>query len=606
MIRRSLVICGILFVSTGLSIVAYDRDEFLFLDEIEIGMRGIGKTVVANDEVSEFAADVLGVIDNPGTLSDFIVVRVSGEAIGRSGGIAQGMSGSPIYVGGKLIGALSRAASWSKEITPIGLVTPIEPMLAVIDATNEAETRDPNAAAVLRDVQVVETSSPPEAEVVAAHPGTIFATLVSTPIVTTGLSERSVRTLMDGVPTGEFPAGLITDFLFPELAPHPRGLSSLNLSLVPCAGQASAGGIDPAALQPGSAIGAALATGDITIGALGTLTYRDEDTLVGFGHNYISNGNSGFPLTTVSIVDTMKSYEASFKLGMLGETIGTVLQDRIPGIGGHIGVAAETIALSLAVTDADQNVTERYVVELVDEPRLMPELLLSTGFEAIDTTLSRIGQGTVEVTYVVDGPGMPSSLDRRDVFISTRDIAVYPPLQLAGIVALMQYNEFQDPEIDRIDASMKISEGIDAIRISHLTIDSIVYAPGDMIRFQVELQTYQGLRQIQEGELLIPSDLIADHILVRAYAGPRHLEAGETPEKFESLADLIEAIEQLPNYEVLTVELFAVDPFSSYSDALFGVEEITFEFPGYTLYDEREASAVLIEPAPSPEIEPNW
>ncbi|MCX6099729.1 MAG: peptidase S55 SpoIVB, partial [Candidatus Bipolaricaulota bacterium] len=93
--RLCATVCVLLLVSASLGAGAYQRSEFLFLDEIKVGMTGIGKTIVAGDVVSEFAVEVLGVIDQPGTLSDFIVVRVSGEAIGRSGGIAQGMSGSP-------------------------------------------------------------------------------------------------------------------------------------------------------------------------------------------------------------------------------------------------------------------------------------------------------------------------------------------------------------------------------------------------------------------------------------------------------------------------------------------------------------------------------
>ncbi|MDD4903078.1 MAG: SpoIVB peptidase S55 domain-containing protein, partial [Candidatus Bipolaricaulis sp.] len=145
--RRAAWIVGWMLIAATVSTAAYDRAEFLFLDEVRIGMKGIGKTVVSSDTISEFDVEILGVIDQPGTLSDFIVVRVSGEAIGRSGGIAQGMSGSPIYVDGRLIGALSRAATWSKEITPIGLVTPIEPMLAVLDSvrTPSAVGADPSA-----------------------------------------------------------------------------------------------------------------------------------------------------------------------------------------------------------------------------------------------------------------------------------------------------------------------------------------------------------------------------------------------------------------------------------------------------------------------------
>ena len=578
--------------------LAYDRSEFLFLDEIEAGMAGIGKTIVADDVIDEFGVEVLGVIDQPGTLSDFIVVRVSGEAIGRSGGIAHGMSGSPVYVNGKLIGALSRAGSWSKEITPIGLVTPIEPMLAVIETASVARLASaPNASSVLRDVAVVERLLPPGPSLVAALPDAIFAYPVDTPLIAAGLTGRSRDLLMDGATAQEAPEGWIGDFLSVDVGPEFDGLSALSLTLLPMAAyQPATSSIDAASLEPGSSIGVALATGDLPIGALGTLTFRDGDTLVGFGHPFISNGASHFPMTTVSVIDTMKSFQASFKLGTLGDTIGTVFEDRTAAIGGRVGPLADTIELSLGVHDLDRAVTETYEVGLINEPHLIPELLLSTGFEAIDTTLDRIGPGTVEVSYQILGDGMPTPLERTDIFLSSVDVAVYPPWQLAGIVAFLQYNAFDDPKITRIAASMSITEEIKGVRINNLEIDDWIYAPGDTVSFRVELQTYQGEMKIEEGEIVIPGDLYSDYVIVRAYGGPRYLEGGESPPAFVDLADMIDTVESLPSYDRLTVELFAIDPYSPYSDALYGVTEVTYDFPGYVIYDEWEATALLTEP----------
>ena len=579
----------------GLASAAYDRGEFLFLDEIEIGMTGVGKTIVAGDTISEFAVEVLGVIDQPGDLSDFIAVRVSGEAIGRSGGISQGMSGSPIYVDGKLIGALSRAATWSKEFTPIGLVTPIEPMLAVLDATVLSRAPSaPNPAAVLANVHLFQSISRPSAEAIAAAPNTVFSYPVSTPILAQGLTGRAREILMNGFSPRETEFRLIDTLLPSGVGLNTDGLSALDLSLLPIAGAAPAASIDPATLEPGSAVGVALATGDVTIGALGTLTYREGDALIGFGHRFIYNGPSRFPMTTVSIIDTMKAYDASFKLGTLGPTIGTISQDRIAAIGGWIGDSLDGIDLSLAVTDLDSARSETSFVEVVDEPRLMPEILLATGFESVDTTLDRVGQGTVVVTYEIDGAGMPSSLERRDTFFSATDIAVYPPLQLAGIVSALQYNEFQDPEIDDISVTMEFTEAIRGVYISDLLIDRLAYEPGEPIHFRLVLQTYQGERLIREGELAVPEELIADYLLVRAYGGPRYIESGESPEVFEELGQLIEAIEEFPSYETLTVELFVIDPFAARSDALVGITEVAFDFPEYVVYGEREESAILV------------
>jgi len=200
--KRSVLFSCLLLVVVSSLAWSYDRSEFLFLDEIEIGMVGVGKTIVAGDIIEEFTVDILGIIDQPGTLSDFIVVQVSGDVIGRTGGIAQGMSGSPVYVDGKLIGALSRAANWSKAITPIGLVTPIEPMLDVLDNARAATIMaSPAPSAVLADVGFVQMEGRPNDNLVATLPGVIFSYPVSSPLITTGLSGRSLDILMSGLPT---------------------------------------------------------------------------------------------------------------------------------------------------------------------------------------------------------------------------------------------------------------------------------------------------------------------------------------------------------------------------------------------------------------------
>jgi len=595
--RGSFVACGILVVLTSVLVGAYDRGDFLFLDEIRIGMKGTGKTVVAGETISEFSVDVLGVIDEPGDGSDFIIVRVSGEAIGRSGGIAQGMSGSPIYVDGKLVGALSRAATWSKELTPIGLVTPIEQMLGVIDEVRHVAVSSAAASgAVLPGVHVVPLRSPPSPALVDAIPDAVFAYPVSTPLLVSGLSGRSLDLLVSGVDPRSVPSGLLSDFLPGALRPSVRGLSALGLDLVPLSGGAARSSLGAASLVPGAAMGVALATGDVTIGALGTVTYRDGDAVVGFGHPFLSNGEAAFPLTTASVIDTMKTYDAPFKLGTLGATIGTVLLDRLPGVGGLVDRPTPLVELELSIRDRDRAATRGFRVGLVDEPRIAWELLLATGFEAMDEALGRIGQGTVEVTYRIAGDGLPRELVRRDVFLSTQDIALYPPWQLADIVSFLQYNAFQDPKIRKISAEMSVTEDLVAIQINRLTLDQDLYKPGDTIHYTVELQTWRGEAKTVEGTLKIPDEFYSDYVTVRAYGGPRLPEEGEGPPEFANLEDLLQAIEDLPSYDVLTVELFAPNAYAPGYDALAGVEKTRTGFGGQVLYDEREVTALVYAP----------
>ncbi|MCK5586019.1 hypothetical protein KAJ02_08095, partial [Candidatus Bipolaricaulota bacterium] len=256
MTKRSVLFSCLLLVVFSSLASAYDPSEFLFLDKIEIGMTGIGRTIVAGDIIEEFTVDVLGVIDQAGTLSDFIVVQVSGEVIGRTGGIAQGMSGSPVYVDGKLIGALSRAANWSKAITPIGLVTPIEPMLDVLDNARAGTiAAEPLPEAVLADVGFVQMTNRPHDDLVAAMPNVMFSYPVSTPLITTGLSGRSLDILMSGLSSRELSAKLVTDVLDVGIQPEIRGLASLGLTLLPFAGSGTGAAADPSTLVAGGSVG---------------------------------------------------------------------------------------------------------------------------------------------------------------------------------------------------------------------------------------------------------------------------------------------------------------------------------------------------------------
>ena len=590
--KKEALICGIILMAVVVVGFGYTRSDFMFLNEIEPGMTGVGKTIVAGDTISEFNVSVIGVIDEPGDSSDFIVVRVSGAAIGRSGGIAQGMSGSPIYIDGKLIGALSRAAAWSKELTPIGLVTPIEQMLRIIDSMhNTPVSSRPSTDAILAGVTLSEIATPPSSEKVLNSPNTIFAYPVSSPLLVSGLSGRSLTTLMDGY-SKQPPTGLVSDFLPVTVAPHMSGLSSFGLRLNPISGAAKDNTGTTTDMQPGGGIGVALASGDVTIGALGTVTYRDKNLVIAFGHPFLSNGNADFPLTSVHIYDTMRSYDASFKLGTLGKALGTILEDRSSGIGGEIGRQAKTIDFGIGVLDLDTKKAKNFQINLVDEPRIMPNLILATGMNAIDETLDRIGQGTVEVNYQIIGDGMTKPLERRDLFLSTQDIAVYPPWQLAGIVNFLQYNDFTDPKITRITATMQITHKIKAMHINHLKLDKDSYAPGDTIHYTVDLQTYQGGTQTVKGDIAVPKTLQADDITVRAYSGPRPLEEGETPVEFQSLDDVVKAIEDLPTYDTLTVELFAWAYISP--NGMQGIDKVRTKITGYFLYDKREVTVPLV------------
>ncbi|MCI2426735.1 hypothetical protein LM597_04940 [Candidatus Acetothermia bacterium] len=586
-----------------------DNSRFLFLADLQPGMRGVGRTVVRSGIISEFAVEIVGIIDEPGTLSDFIVVRVSGEPIIEAGGVAQGMSGSPIYIDGKLIGALSMAAVWAEADDPIALITPIEGMLEIIGMlekrrlnehkqliTQEREPIDLRLVA-LRPSEA--TLNRAFAEAAAKGTNLIFAYPVNSPLMISGLSGRSLSLLMDG-PNIAIPERLIDDFISIPLAPPFRGLSSFGFIHHGLPTSVIDTGKENARLPliPGGSIGVGLTTGDITIAALGTLTYIADGLLVGFGHRFLHGGTAEFPLTAAYVYDTVESYRISFQLGKIGETIGTIFEDRAQGIGGIVDHFPEMVELAFAVRDIDREYRRNFSINLVDEPRLMAGLILATGIEALDSTLDRVGPGTVEVISRIYGDGMPRPLERRDLFLSTTDIAPFAPFQLALITNVLQYNKFVDPQITRIETTVEIHEELRAAFITDLNIDRPAYRPGDLLFFEIELRTWRGERATHRGALRIPAGTVGNFIIIRAFGGPRRREAGEPVPVFQDLNDLIRAIEGIPAWDTLTIEIFALTRTGVLlgQKLLSGIAETTISMDGYVVLDDVKIVARLIHP----------
>jgi len=609
-----MIVTGFSFSHTGIGSVnpprsAMDNDQFLFLDELRPGMRGVGRTVVRSGVISEFAVEIVGIIDAPGNLSDFIVVRVSGEPIIKAGGVAQGMSGSPIYIDGKLIGALSRAAVWARADDPIALITPIEGMLEIIGGLQERRLRE-NDQFIAQERKSIDlrlvAQRPTEAVLQqafaeAATKGIelIFAYPVQSPLMISGLRGRSVSLLMDG-PNIAMPARLIDNFISAPLVPPLRGLASFGFSHHGLPTSTINIGAENLLTPPvpGGSIGVGLTTGDITIAALGTLTYITDGVLVGFGHRFLHGGSTDFPLTLAYVFDTVESYHISFQLGKIGQTIGAIVEDRAQGIGGIIDHFPEMASLSFAVRDVNREYHRNFSIDIVDEPQLMAGLVLATGIEALDSTLDRIGPGTIEAVFRIYGDGMPRPLERRDVFLSTTDIALFAPFQLALITNILQYNEFVDPQITRIETWLEVREELRATFITDLNIDRPSYRPGDMLFFEVKLRTWRGERITHRGALRIPTHAVGDYIIIRAFGGPRRREAGEPRVVFDNLNNLIRAIEDIPAWDTLTIEIFALTPAGEFLDRelLAGIAEKTIAMNGYVVLDNVQIIAKLVHP----------
>ncbi len=327
------------------------------IDDVHPGLTGYGLTVFAGASIDTFGVTVLGVRRNVSPGADLIIVELSGHDLETSS-VAQGMSGSPVYVDGKLLGAVS--SGWQGALRPIAGVTPAAELLGV---------------AAKDDRQAANAGSPDMGDVPAAGvfgPGHgVFAAAVLGQSPPPGLA---VAPTGDPWPT---PAALAARLL-PGILPRDTvaGLASLPLGLAVTApgGRASApSAISATTLQAGSACAVALVYGDGQIGAIGTTCLRDGDQVVMMGHPFLQLGPVDLPLATAEITTTFPSRIMSFKLGGTGDVVGRVTRDQRAGLAGRLGERAPTVPVDVQVDVAGNARAYHYQVAL--EPQLTPQLV---------------------------------------------------------------------------------------------------------------------------------------------------------------------------------------------------------------------------------------
>ncbi len=606
-----MVISLFVFLSFGVAFNAETESDFMTLSQIKKGAEGIGKTVVSGTRISDFQVKVVGIIDEPGYLNDFIIIRSSGEAIKKSGGISQGMSGSPIYIDDKLIGALSRAAQWSSDPeNPIGLVTPIFTMLKLLKGENQEEVevrkvqREQNQTvkAAFEEMYGVSkvhfSNSPPLERGIFSHENSVVVYSLQSSVMVNGLGDRSFSALKDGLNLSNYPLVYhplkeITKDTSSRLS---EGFSQYSVIFH----QVSDGvqiGQESLDLQAGSPFGVALTKGDISIGALGTVTYREGNNILGFGHSFLLNGSSDFFLTQAYVFDTVKNLKASYKLATITGQVGSLTEDRAQGVLGEIGAETDTLDMDLEITDLDANSTDSLMVNAVKEPQLVGNLTLSVVLEAIDRSLKRIGPGTVRLDYTMTGDGLPKELSRTDTFFSTQDVAILPSLQLAVLTDALANNPFKKVNLTGLEVEMGITEDINYGRVFSLKSGDLTYQAGDSIVYQVRINNYRNDMTTETGILPLPQGLKPGGYILVAYGGPQPSEIAPTKD-IETLEDYISYIEDINSYEYLSVEL--LKPLGEQLVSMSGgysyqsVKKTDERYPNQVIYG-RQAVPIVVE-----------
>lgn len=485
--------------------MAATPDEFFPVDELEVGMKGYALTVVQGTKVESFEVEVLGVLPQATTSGDLVMIRASGSVIDRTGGIASGMSGSPVYIDGKLLGAIGYGFSLADH--RVGLVTPIADMYRVLERIPEEQrvisehdaepaliSLDPYQAEQMGAHAVAVAPDEPTAALWQATLGSDVAVAapVRTPLLVSGMGQRALQRL------GEALAGF---------------------DVIPVQAGGAPAGVEDASFEPGSAIGVQLARGDVNVTGIGTVTYVDDHGFLAFGHPFMNLGDVDFIATTAYIHYTVQSLEFPFKLGAALSPVGRLLQDRSAAIAGTTASFADTIPVQVNVFDRDGGRRQSFRAEIVRSNELTTGVAGSVALEAIDRAIDRLGSGTARVIMQISGEELPKRIVRDNMYYSHSDIAATALTEfLTGLEAVVS-NEFEDVRITNIRLDVEVEKERWTARIVEAVPKQKSVRPGEFVDVEVTLRPYRGVEETKVIRLHVPPDVQPGEVTVTARSG---------------------------------------------------------------------------------------
>jgi SpoIVB peptidase S55 len=459
------------------------------LSQVHAGLHGTAYTVLVGSKPEAIDLEILGVLrDAIGPGKDMILARLLGTKA-EFDGVVAGMSGSPVYIDGKLVGAIGfRIGEFTKE--PIAGITPIAQMLEVAKeddrpsaisaaeaSTPDASQDSPNAAPAPAANQATSVSASmpwstgADSEV---HP-------IETPLVFDGFSSQAIQMFQQRF--------------------HAYGLTPVS-----GLGSATPNAVDPAPVVPGSAISAIIVSGDFDMAATCTVTYVDPKRLLACGHPITRFGDVSLPMTKAQVITTVASSLEPMKIINTTETVGSFTQDRESGILGVFGKKASMIPVTLALEGIAQPHTYHFAV--VEHPRLTSAALLATVYQAMQDTNGYNDPSTDELRGTITVAGFPD-VHIDDWFAATNQ----EPASLAVAIAVAQRfeslysNPREMPSIRQVSLTLDTSAGRQSARLDEARVlENRVHA-GDQVTVEATLHPYREPQRILRWTVALPTTL---------------------------------------------------------------------------------------------------
>ena len=545
----------LLLAALSVCIAAVVSADTMPLSQIHKGMRGYGLTVFDGDKLEKFDVEVVGVLNNIGPSQNLILIKVDAPEVRRAGVIA-GMSGSPVFIDGKVIGALAYSWQFAKE--PIAGVTPIDEMLKIAEAGM-------NSAGA----------------VIAATPRITGAELLKA--VTDGKTSEAFEKMMGGL-AGASSASALSDVkpiavplsmasFSPDTVARfgkyfdamgfvavPSGAMSVGAAALGSAARPEAGAATPSKpFAPGDAVGAVLLRGDFNVAATGTVTYVDGNRVYAFGHPFLDMGEVTFPMAKAEIVGVMPSLATSFKFANGGEIVGAFRQDRSSGIMGQIGQSADMIPVDVTVDGSGP--LRNYHVDIVRHSQLSPLIMAMAADSVVANAQRAAGERTVMLESEIRLKGFDQPIVLREGWAGAQARQAIPAY-LAVVVGYVMSNEFRPADIDSVkihlrhDDNLKIAKLVEA---SLETPDKGRISPGDTVKVRTLLRPYRGEPFSETFDVKIPDDQPpgAAYILVGSGSVLNQVDFMLVPPDPRTLEQVIGVLDRLRPSTDLTLGIYS-------------------------------------------------
>ncbi len=502
---------------TSLVASAADKPKVQIMpeDQVKAGMHGVAYTVFEGVTPEAMDVEILGVLRNmAGPQSDVILARLHGKKVEYTGVVA-GMSGSPVYIDGKLVGAIAyRIGEFSKE--PIAGITPVSSMLEIDAMDKTLAPEEARGLSAAKDA-AARTSGPGLASA-PNQTDTGYANLlkpIETPLVFTGFSESTLR-------------------LFS------KDFASVGVTPVMGAGSVS-NDKQPEPLVPGSAVSAILVRGDMNIAGTCTVTYLDDTHLLACGHPLLQSGSVDMPMTKATVLATLPSPENSFKIVNTTEPVGSFVQDRRAGILGRFDREPHMIPVTLTFSGVSHPKVFHY--EVLNNAKITPAAMMATVFNAIQG-MNEYGEDTTyRLRGEIDVLGYPK-LGVKNMYApldGATPTAYGIALSIGEHFSRIFENPYATPKIEGVELNFDLVPDRRSARLETARTDVTEARPGDEITIETLLRPYRGESILRQIPVKIPTStpkgtlriLVSDGDTLdkmRRVSGPmsRRLDLGST------------------------------------------------------------------------------